>query len=201
MKDVWIQTLDGSHRRIMRFKIEETSIKQLLVIARDPIGDNRGFLARLFCTEELALAGWNEPIAQINHTFTQKLGTVRGIHFQYPPHAEMKLVTCLRGAIWDVAVDLRAGSPTFSHWHAEEISAVNNRALLIPEGFAHGFQTLADECELIYLHSRAYTPGAEAGLNPKDPMLSISWPLAITELSARDAQHPMLDPQFKGVTL
>ena len=201
MKDVWIQTLDGYPRRMMRFKIEQTSIKQLFVIARNPIGDHRGFLARLFCAEQLALAGWNEPIAQINHTFTQKLGTVRGMHFQYPPHAEMKLVTCLRGAIWDVAVDLRAGSPTFSHWHAEEISAVNNRALLIPEGFAHGFQTLTDECELIYLHSRAYTPGAEAGLNPKDPMLSISWPLDITELSVRDAQHPMLDHQFKRVQI
>jgi dTDP-4-dehydrorhamnose 3,5-epimerase len=196
-----MQTLDGFSKRIMRFKIEQTSINQLLVIARNPIGDSRGFFARLFCAEELDCAGWNEPIAQINHTYTQRLGTVRGMHFQYPPHAEMKLLTCLRGAIWDVAVDLRVGSPTFLRWHAEEISAVNNRALLIPKGFAHGFQTLSDECELIYLHSRAYSPGAEAGLNPKDPMLSISWPLAISELSVRDAQHPMLDYQFKGVKL
>ena len=113
----------------------------------------------------------------------------------------MKLVTCLRGAIWDVAVDLRAKSPTFLHWHAEELSAANHRALLIPEGFAHGFQTLCDDCELIYLHSMAYAPEAEAGLNPKDPMLSIAWPLAISELSARDAQHSMLDHQFKGLTL
>ena len=113
----------------------------------------------------------------------------------------MKLVTCLRGSIWDVAVDLRAGSPTFLQWHAEELTAANHRALLIPEGFAHGFQTICDDCELIYLHSRAYTPGAEAGLNPKDSMISIRWPLDIAELSARDAQHPMLNHQFKGVTL
>jgi dTDP-4-dehydrorhamnose 3,5-epimerase len=184
-----------------RFTVLDTSIDDLKIVERQQLGDSRGFLARLFCVEELAAAGWHKPIIQINQTFTQKQGTIRGMHFQRPPHAEMKLVTCLRGAIWDVAVDLRAGSPTFLQWHAEELSAANHRALLIPEGFAHGFQTLCDDCELIYLHSRAYTPGAEAGLNPKAPMISISWPLAITELSARDAQHPMLDPQFKGVTL
>ena len=110
-------------------------------------------------------------------------------------------MTCLRGAVWDVAVDLRNESPTFLQWHAEELSAANCRALLIPEGFAHGFQTLADDCELIYMHSSAYAPGAEAGLNPFDPGLAIVWPLAVAELSDRDAQHPMLDDQFKGVTL
>ena len=110
-------------------------------------------------------------------------------------------MTCLRGAIWDVAVDLRAGSPTFLKWHAEELSETNQRALLIPEGFAHGFQTLCDNCELIYLHTMAYTTEAEAGVNPKDPMLSIKWPLSVTELSARDTQHPMLGPQFVGVRL
>jgi len=184
-----------------RFTILDTPIADLKIVERQQLGDSRGFLSRLFCTEELAAAGWHKPIIQINQTLTQKQGTVRGLHFQPAPNAEMKLVTCLRGAVWDVAVDLRAGSPTFLQWHAEELSAANHRALLIPEGFAHGFQTLCDDCELIYLHSRAYTPSGEAGLNPKDPMISISWPLAITELSARDAQHPMLDPQFKGVTL
>ena len=184
-----------------RFTILDTPIADLKIVERQQLGDNRGFLSRLFCVEELAAAGWHKPIAQINQTLTQKQGTVRGLHYQNAPYAEMKLVTCLRGAVWDVVVDLRAGSPTFLQWHAEELSAANHRALLIPEGFAHGFQTLCDDCELIYLHSRAYTPGTEAGLNPKDPMLTITWPLAITELSARDAQHPILDPQFKGVTL
>ena len=184
-----------------RFTVLDTPIAGLKVVERQLLGDNRGFLARLFCAEELATAGWHKPIAQINQTVTQKRGTVRGMHFQHAPHAEMKLVTCLRGAVLDVAVDLRAGSPTYLQWHAEELSATNHRGLLIPEGFAHGFQTLYEDCELIYLHSMAYRLGAEAGLNPKDPMLSITWPLAITELSARDAQHPMLDHQFKGVTL
>lgn len=184
-----------------RFTILDTPIADLKIVERQKLGDSRGFLARLFCTEELTAAGWRNPIAQINQTLTQKQGTIRGMHFQRHPYAEMKLVTCLRGAIWDVAVDLRAGSSTFLQWHAEELSAANHRALLIPEGFAHGFQTLADDCELIYLHSEVYKLEAETGLNPKDPMLSITWPLAITELSARDAQHPMLDHQFKGVTL
>jgi dTDP-4-dehydrorhamnose 3,5-epimerase len=184
-----------------RFTILDSPIEDLKIVERQQFGDSRGFLARLFCVEELAAAGWHKPIAQINQTLTQKKGTIRGLHFQNAPYAEMKLVSCLRGAIWDVAVDLRAGSPTFLQWHAEELSAANHRALLIPEGFAHGFQTLCHECELIYLHTQTYTPGAEAGVNPKDSMLSITWPLAITELSARDSHHPMLDYQFKGVTL
>ena len=184
-----------------RFTILDTPIADLKIVERQQLGDSRGFLARLFCADELAAAGWHKPIAQINQTFTQKQGTIRGLHFQSSPYAEMKLVTCLLGAIWDVAVDLRTASPTFLQWHAEKLSAANHRALLIPEGFAHGFQTLCDDCELIYLHSRAFTPGAEAGLNPKDPMLTIAWPMAITELSARDAQHSMLDQQFKGVKL
>ena len=184
-----------------RFTILDTPIADLKIVERQQLGDSRGFLARLFCADELAAAGWHKPIIQINQTLTQKQGTVRGLHFQSDPYAEMKLVTCLRGAVWDVAVDLRAGSSTFLQWHAEKLSTANHRALLIPEGFAHGFQTLCDDCELIYLHSRAYTPGAEAGLNPKDPMLTITWPMAITELSARDSQHSMLDQKFKGVTL
>lgn len=184
-----------------RFAILDTPLAGLKLIERQQLGDSRGFLSRLFCAEELATVGWRKPIAQINHTLTQKAGTLRGMHYQNLPYAEMKLVTCLRGAIWDVAVDLRAGSPTYLQWRAEELSADNHRALLIPEGFAHGFQTLSDDCELLYLHSAVYMPEAEAGLNPKDPMLSITWPRAITELSARDTQHPMLDQQFKGLIL
>ena len=184
-----------------RFTVSDTVISGLKVIERQQIGDSRGFLARLFCAEELADAGWQKPIAQINQTLTEKKGTVRGMHFQYPPHAEMKLVSCLQGAVWDVAVDLRAGSPTFLQWHAQELSADNRRAYLIPEGFAHGFQTLTDDCELLYLHSDAYAPQAEAGLNPRDPELSIAWPLPVSEISARDEKHPMLDARFKGVAL
>jgi dTDP-4-dehydrorhamnose 3,5-epimerase len=184
-----------------RFAIHAAPLAGLKLVERQQLGDSRGFLSRLFCAEELASAGWTGAIAQINQTMTTKRGTVRGMHFQRPPHSEMKLVTCLRGAVWDVAVDLRAGSPSFLQWHAQELSASNRCALLIPEGFAHGFQALSDDCELLYLHSAVYAPQAEAGLHPDDPRLAISWPLPKTEMSARDTQHPMLDPQFPGVTL
>jgi dTDP-4-dehydrorhamnose 3,5-epimerase len=186
---------------VNRFAVEALPLPGLRRVTRQRLGDSRGFLSRLFCAEELARAGWSQPIAQINHTFTARQGTVRGMHYQRPPAAEMKLVSCLRGEVWDVAVDLRAGSETFLQWHAEVLSAENGQALLIPEGFAHGFQALSDEVELLYCHSHAYTPAAEAGLDPRDPRLAIAWPLAITELSARDTDHPPLDGEFKGVVL
>lgn len=182
-----------------RFTVKDMPIEGLKLIERQQLADSRGFFARLFCSEELAAAGWFKPIVQINHTLTQMQGTVRGMHYQLPPYAEMKLVTCLRGAVWDVAVDLRAGSPTFLQWHAEELSAANNRALLIPEGFAHGFQTLSNDCELLYLHAATYVPSAEGGLSPRDPALSITWPLAVAEISPRDARHPMLRKDFAGI--
>lgn len=182
-----------------RFTVTDLPLAGLKRVQRQRMGDNRGFLARLFCAEELASAGWTKPIAQINHTYTAKQGTVRGMHFQHPPHAEMKLVSCIRGEAWDVAVDLRFGSPTFLSWHAERLSAENGCALLIPEGFAHGFQALTDDAELFYCHSETYVAQAEGGLNPTDPRLSIRWPLAITEMSARDAGHPLITSEFKGV--
>ena len=176
-----------------RFTIVDTPLAGLKVIGRGRVGDHRGFLSRIFCAEELVHAGWKKPVAQVNHTFTQRQGTVRGMHFQRAPHAEMKLVSCIRGAVLDVAVDLRDSSPTLFQWHAEELTADNGSALLIPEDFAHGFQALTDNCELLYLHSAAYVQAAEAGVNPLDPRIGISWPFPITEISARDAGHPMLN--------
>lgn len=184
-----------------RFTVTDLPLAGLKRVERQQANDSRGFFSRLFCADELAAAGWRKPVSQINQTLTQRRGTVRGLHFQKPPHAEMKLVTCIRGSVWDVAVDLRAGSPTFLHWHAEELSAANRCALLIPKGFAHGFQSLEDDCELLYLHSSAYAAAAESALNARDPALVIAWPLSITELSARDASHPMLDAQTTGLTL
>jgi dTDP-4-dehydrorhamnose 3,5-epimerase len=186
---------------VSRFTITDLPLAGLKLVARQRLGDNRGFLARVFCAEELAGAGWSKPIAQINHTFTAKSGTVRGMHYQHPPHAEMKLVTCLRGEVWDVAVDLRANSPNFLQWHAERLSAENGRALLIPEGFAHGFQAMGENVELLYCHSAAYVAGAEAGLNPLDPALAIAWPLPVAELSPRDSQQPLLHQRFEGVAV
>ena len=181
-----------------RLSITDLPLAGLKQVERKRLGDSRGFLSRLFCAEELASAGWQKSIVQINHTFTAKRGTVRGMHFQLPPHAEMKLVSCLRGRVWDVAVDLREGSDTVLHWHAAELSADNQRALLIPEGFAHGFQALTDDVELLYCHSAAFHDEAQSGLNPRDPKLAIEWPLEITELSDVDAQHPLINQNFAG---
>jgi len=183
------------------FSIFSVPIEGLKLIDRNPIRDERGFLARIFCAEQLRHAGWQKPIAQINQTLTKKMGTVRGMHFQKFPHSEAKLVSCLRGKIFDVAVDLRLNSPTFLNWHAEILSPENCRALLIPEGFAHGFQALSDDCELLYLHSSPYKPAAESGIHPNDPALKIQWPLEISEISIRDLNHPLIDNQFKGIEL
>ena len=173
-----------------RFEIVDTPLAGLKHVRRQKLGDSRGFLSRLFCADELGPAGWTGPIAQINHTFTARSGTVRGMHFQRPPHAEIKLVSCLRGEVWDVAVDLRADSPTYLRWHAEILSPANGRAMLIPEGCAHGFQALSDEAELVYCHSSCHRPQAEAGLHPLDVQLGITWPLPVARLSDRDAGQP-----------
>jgi dTDP-4-dehydrorhamnose 3,5-epimerase len=182
-----------------RFEVTALAIEGLKLVKRQRIGDARGFLSRLFCADELRAAGWAKPVAQINHTMTSRRGTVRGMHFQRPPHAEAKLVSCLRGEVFDVAVDLREGSPTFLQWHAQVLSSENGLALLIPEGFAHGFQSMSDDAEMLYCHSAAYTSGAEGGLNPRDARLAIGWPLAIDEISPRDDGHAPIGADFKGV--
>jgi dTDP-4-dehydrorhamnose 3,5-epimerase len=181
--------------------ILDTSLKGLKVIQRNLQGDHRGYLERMYCVEEMGHLIPERGIVQINHTMTTKRGTVRGMHFQYPPFAETKIVSCLRGEVFDVAVDLRRGSATFLQWHAEIVSAANHKTLLIPEGFAHGFQTLTECCELIYFHTAAYQPAAEGGLNSQDPRLDIRWPLAVEEMSLRDAAHPLLSEGFEGVML
>jgi dTDP-4-dehydrorhamnose 3,5-epimerase len=182
-----------------RFTVTETSLNGLMLIERQKLQDARGFFSRLFCAEELSEAGFAQPVAQINHTLTHRSGSVRGMHFQHPPHAEDKLVSCLQGVVFDVAVDLRSGSKTFLHWHAETLSADNGRSLLIPKGFAHGFQTLSDDAELLYLHTTPYVSGSEGGLNPADPALAIRWPLAFADVSERDSKQAYLTPAFKGL--
>jgi len=182
-----------------RFSLNSAPLVGLLTVTRHPIGDERGSLERLFCSRELAAAGWHKPVAQINLTRSRGRGTVRGMHYQRPPHTEMKLVTCLRGEVHDVVVDLRQGSPTFLHCHEVHLSATDPTALLIPEGFAHGFQSLTDDVELLYCHSEAHVAEAEGGLSPTDPRLAITWPLPIAMLSPRDASHPQLTPAFVGL--
>ena len=186
---------------MQRFDCIDTQLTGLKVIQRKPIEDARGFLSRFYCTEEFKAYGFNKTISQINHTLTRQNGAVRGLHYQQLSYAEMKLVSCLKGEVFDVAIDLRKNSPTFLHWHGEVLSEKNQRSLLIPEGFAHGFQALTDNCELIYLHTAPYMKEAEAALNVSDPKLNISWPLSITELSGRDRSHPMIKDDFEGIAV
>ncbi|MFH1707283.1 MAG: dTDP-4-dehydrorhamnose 3,5-epimerase [Planctomycetota bacterium] len=184
-----------------RFDFITTPLSGLTVVQRKTIEDGRGFFSRFYCADEFRAAGLQKPIVQINHSFTRKKGAVRGLHFQNPPHTEAKVVSCLNGEIFDVAVDLRKGSLTFLCWHGGTLSSCNHKSLLIPEGFAHGFQTLTEDCELIYLHTASYAPDAEGGLNVRDPRLAIKWPLDITELSDRDRAYPGVGDGFEGIRL
>lgn len=184
-----------------KFEFIPTPLAGLQVVQRQLISDARGFLSRFYCAEEFRDAGVVKPIAQMNHTLTKQQGAVRGLHFQLPPHAETKIVSCLHGEIWDIAVDLRRDSPTFLHWHGEILSAENRKSLLIPEGFAHGFQALTPDCELLYLHTANYHPEAERGLQVSDPRLTIAWRLPIIDLSPRDQNHPFISSDFQGIAL
>lgn len=182
-----------------RFEFIQTPLAGLLQVQRLRLGDARGFLQRVWCQQEWQAIFGERQIAQINHTYSAKAGTLRGLHFQRPPYAEAKYVSCLRGRVLDVAVDLRPDSPTFLQWHAEELSATNLKSLFIPEGFAHGFQTLEDDCEMLYLHSAGYLAEAEGGLNALDPRLAIPWPLPVSEQSVRDREFTFIDDLFSGV--
>jgi dTDP-4-dehydrorhamnose 3,5-epimerase len=181
--------------------IYETPMPGLKVVQSVPHHDARGAFVRLFCAQELQPVLDHRQIAQINYSRTRQAGAVRGLHFQRPPHAEMKMIRCLRGRVWDVAVDLRAGSSTFLQWHAEELAQDDAQMLVIPEGFAHGFQALEPDCELLYLHTAFYHPPSEGGLRHDDQRLAIPWPLPPTDLSSRDLAHPLLGAGFSGVAL
>ncbi len=161
--------------------------------------DERGWFARTFCKEEFKQQGLGVEWVQINHSFTEKRGTLRGMHFQNPPYSEIKLVRCISGALYDVAIDLRKDSPTFLEWFGVELSAENKKMLYIPDGFAHGFLTLTDNCEIMYHHSAYYTPDAEGGIEFDDPIVNINWPVTVSEISERDKNHPYLTENFKGL--
>ncbi|MAY62304.1 MAG: dTDP-4-dehydrorhamnose 3,5-epimerase [Rhizobiales bacterium] len=162
------------------------------LVRRTSFTDERGAFSRLFAREELAAANLAFEVVHVNHSVTRGRGTVRGFHYQRPPHAETKLVTCIRGAVLDVAVDIRADSPERFKPVSAELSAENGTAMLIPEGFAHGFQALTDEVELIYLHSAAYAPEAAAGCRHDDPAIGFDWPLEPANLSERDRNWPLV---------
>jgi dTDP-4-dehydrorhamnose 3,5-epimerase len=178
---------------------QPTFINDLYVIELDLFRDERGWFARTFCKEEFKKAGFDNEWIQMNHSFTNQKGTLRGMHFQYPPYSETKLVRCISGSVFDVAIDLRKNSATFLQWFGIEISAENKKMVLIPDGFAHGFQTLQNNCELIYHHTNFYTPDAEAGIKYNDPGIGIKWPLPVNEISKKDDNYAYLKENFKGI--
>lgn len=180
-------------------KFQQLPLSGAYTIELNAFEDERGWFARTFCkktfAKEIGLVKW----VQINHSVTLAKGTIRGMHFQIPPVGEKKLIRCVLGSVYDVVVDIRQNSPTFLQWFGVELSDKNKRMLFIPEGFAHGFQTLEDNSQLIYHHSEFYEPGFEGGLRYDDKMLNIKWKLPLTNISQRDQTHPYLTKFFKGL--
>lgn len=184
-----------------KFELHYTAIQDLVVIQRQPSRDSRGLFERMFCQRSMQPLLNGRVIKQVNRTSSVRRGTLRGMHFQYPPHAEVKLVSCIKGEVFDVAVDLRNGSDTFLEWHGELLSDKNGRTMVIPEGFAHGFQTLNENCEMLYFHTAEHCAEAEGALNALDPRLAIAWPEGISTRSERDTNHPLLSDDFIGIKL
>ncbi len=180
-------------------KFTETVLNGLYSIMPELISDDRGFFVRSFCLNEFSRIRGDIRIVQINHSMTKKAGSIRGMHFQLPPYCEIKIVRCIKGVVYDVAIDLRKDSKTFMQWHGEILTAGNMKMLMIPEGFAHGFQTLEDDCEMLYLHSEFYIKEYECGIRYDDPSLGIKWKIPITNISERDRKHPLIENTFRGI--
>jgi dTDP-4-dehydrorhamnose 3,5-epimerase len=171
----------------------ETSLPDAFVVDLEPHRDERGYLARAYCADEFAAHGLPATFVQANLSYNEHAGTVRGLHYQLPPATETKLVRCVRGALYDVIVDLRPQSPTYLQWLGVELTEANGRAVVVPDLFAHGFQALEPHTVAYYQASRFYTPDAERGLRPDDPAIGIDWPLAIGPVSDKDSAWPLVD--------
>ncbi len=180
-------------------KFQPTAIKGVYIAETNLLNDHRGTFSRFYCNQDLAPVLGDRQIVQINHSFTKTTGVIRGMHYQHPPHAEMKFVRCINGRVWDVAVDLRADSSTFLKWHAVELDSQSARMMIIPEGCAHGFQVLEPDSEMLYLHTALFAPEMADGVPFDDPRLAITWPLAISELSRQGKQHPPMPLNFSGI--
>jgi dTDP-4-dehydrorhamnose 3,5-epimerase len=178
-----------------------TPIEGLILVKPEIITDARGFFMRTFCKNDFAEINFNKEFVQFNHSFNKCKGTLRGLHFQKKPYTETKLIRCIQGKIYDVAVDLRRDSSTFLHWFGVELSEENMLSILIPDGFAHGFQTLENDSALIYHHTGYYTPSAECGINFDDPVLRVTWPLPPINVSERDSSFPLINKEFKREAL
>ncbi|MFA0823881.1 MAG: dTDP-4-dehydrorhamnose 3,5-epimerase [Methanomethylovorans sp.] len=181
--------------------IEKLELSGAAIVHAEPFVDHRGVFARFFCEKELSEIIDDRHFVNLNFSKTLKKGAVRGLHFQYPPIAEMKLVRCIRGSVYDVIVDIRKNSPTFLKWYGVELSAENMKMICIPEGFAHGFQALEESSELIYLVSSFYSPEFEGGLNYNDPVLGINWPENVTDISDKDSKYPFIEDKFNGIEI
>jgi dTDP-4-dehydrorhamnose 3,5-epimerase len=175
-------------------RFTETKVEGAFLIEPEPIADERGFFARTWCREEFQANGLNPALAQANVSFNHRKGTLRGLHYQAAPHQEAKLVRCTRGAIWDVVVDLRPGSPSYLGWAGAELTDGNRAMLYVPEGCAHGFLTLTDAAEVAYQMSAPYAPDAARGVRWDDPAFGIEWPGEVVVINQRDASYPYLEP-------
>lgn len=179
---------------------QPTILQGCYTIQPEPYSDTRGWFARYFCQKEFQQQiGHTLPWVQMNHSFAKEKGSIRGMHYQRNPFSEIKLIRCIAGAVYDVALDLRQDSPTFLQYFGTVLSAENKAMIYIPAGFAHGFQTLTDNCELLYHHTSFYTPEAEGGIRYNDPSINIQWPEQVTQISERDLQHSFIDSRFKGI--
>ena len=195
-----IEKMSQSYRD-RKMKFTTTPLKGAYTVNLEPERDERGAFMRTFCLNDFREIGFNGQIVQINQSMTKKKGTVRGMHYQIPPAGEIKIIRCLHGSVFDVMVDLRAQSSTFMQWHGVTLSKENMRMVVIPEGFAHGFQSLTDETELLYLHSAFYSPGHERGLRFNDPVLAIEWPLSAGPVSAKDRSYRLIGNNRKDIAL
>ncbi|MFI5203025.1 MAG: dTDP-4-dehydrorhamnose 3,5-epimerase [Flavobacteriales bacterium] len=179
----------------------ETILKGCYTVDLNVFEDSRGWFARTYCEDEFKKIEHDKPWVQINHSFTAKKGAIRGMHFQLPPYAEIKLVRCIAGSVFDVVIDLRKNSPTFLKWIGVELSGVNKKMIYIPQGFAHGFQALSDNVELIYQHSAAYNSESESGIRYDDKTIKIDWKLPVTDISEKDKCYALLNEHFKGLEI
>lgn len=183
------------------FHFRETSLSGSFLIEPVVREDNRGWFFRSFDETTFSRAGLNTQWLQMNHSYTKTKGTIRGMHFQYPPYSEVKMLRCVAGSVLDVIIDLRQDSSTFLQWFSVELSAINKKILYIPTGFAHGFQSLENDSELVYQHSANYQPGAEGGVFYNDQKIGIKWSLPVSIMSERDAAHPLITNDFTGIKL
>jgi len=176
---------------------KETPLKGAFEITLEPFSDERGLFARTFCKKEFSNIGFDAEFVQFNFSKNAYKGTIRGLHYQAPPFTETKLIRCIRGKVYDIMVDLRIDSPSYMNYFGVELSEENMKMVLIPDGFAHGFQTLEDNSQLIYHHTAFYTPGYERGIRYNDPELNIQWPLPVSIISEKDKNYPLISKTFK----